>query len=51
MCSCRLEFAQEHGLSFIETSAKTGQNTDRAFDLTIQGIGQKTILFDFVDHK
>jgi small GTP-binding protein len=32
------KFAQEHGLSFLETSAKTGQNTDRAFDLTIQEI-------------
>jgi GTPase SAR1 family protein len=30
-------FAQEHNLSFIETSAKTGHNTDKAFELTIQG--------------
>jgi len=32
------DFAQKNGLSFIETSAKTGSNTDKAFEKTVQEI-------------
>ena len=35
------EFAKEHNLTFLETSAKTGDNVEEAFLQTAQNIYQK----------
>ena len=35
------EFAKEHNLTFLETSAKTGDNVEEAFLQTAQSIYQK----------
>lgn len=44
-----LKWAKDRGLSFLETSAKNGNNVNRAFQLLLQG---KTVLyFSHLHHK